>query len=49
MPRWMRSSLRLGYARDGLPEAFRDRPIIGKPFTREHVLEMLDRLTPQHP
>ncbi|TWF59218.1 GAF domain-containing protein [Neorhizobium alkalisoli] len=33
-----------GYDRDGLPEDFRDRPILGKPAGPEQVVEMVGRL-----
>ncbi|WEX07683.1 PAS domain S-box protein [Chelativorans sp. AA-79] len=34
-----------GYERDGLPEAFRHAPMIGKPFMRQDALAMIARLT----
>jgi CheY-like chemotaxis protein len=33
-----------GYGRGGLPEAFRQGPVISKPFMPEHALAMLARL-----
>jgi CheY-like chemotaxis protein len=33
-----------GYGREGLPTAFRETPIIGKPFTREQLLAGVARL-----
>jgi CheY-like chemotaxis protein len=36
-----------GYARDDLPQAFRGVPIISKPFRRDHIIEVLDRLAAQ--
>jgi PAS domain S-box-containing protein len=36
-----------GYARDGLPQAFRDAPMIGKPFTRKQIVDVLGQLAVQ--
>ena len=33
-----------GYAREGLPEAFRNAPMIGKPFTRKQIVDVLRQL-----
>jgi CheY-like chemotaxis protein len=33
-----------GYGRDGVPEGFRDRPVLAKPFTPEQLLGMVRRL-----
>jgi PAS domain S-box-containing protein len=30
-----------GYAREGLPQAFRNAPMIGKPFTRKQIVDVL--------
>jgi PAS domain S-box-containing protein len=36
-----------GYAREGLPPAFRDAPMIGKPFTRKQIVDVLRQLAVQ--
>ncbi|WP_309084048.1 PAS domain S-box protein [Chelativorans sp.] len=34
-----------GYEREGLPEAFRQAPMVNKPFTRNDALDIIHRLT----
>ncbi|HUL08464.1 MAG TPA: PAS domain S-box protein [Candidatus Acidoferrum sp.] len=36
-----------GYGREGLPEAYRHAPMIGKPFTPEHAFDVLGQLLRQ--
>jgi PAS domain S-box-containing protein len=36
-----------GYGREGLPEAFREAPMIAKPFTREHAFAVVGQLIRQ--
>jgi PAS domain S-box-containing protein len=36
-----------GYAREGLPQAFRNAPMIGKPFTRKQIVDVLRQLAVQ--
>ena len=34
-----------GYGRDGLPAAWKDRPLLSKPFGAQSVIDALDQLT----
>ena len=38
-----------GYTREGLPRAFRNAPMIGKPFTRRQIVDVLRQLVQRSP